>query len=119
MDHEQIIKKVSVRESLPLVTTDLIIRDSLKNAVRVLVNTDIGEVEIPGFGKIILSENKLRKRLDKYYGIQQIYEQRVLNHEAGLEVMNEKDLKTLYKRIRNITNDISNLERKYSRLKVN
>ena len=119
MNHEQIVKMVSVKEDLPLALTDFIIKDSLKNAIRELSNTDLGEVEIAGFGKIWLSETKLKRRLDKYYNLKQIYEQRIINHESGIEIMEPDIYKNISKRLRNTGNDIVNLERKYSRLKAN
>lgn len=119
MNHEQIVKMVSVREDLPLALTDFIIKDSLKNAIRELANTDLGEVEIAGFGRLSLSETKLKKRLDKYYDLKQVYEQRIVNHESGIEIMEPEIYKNISKRLRNIGNDIVNLQRKYSRLKAN
>lgn len=116
MEHEQIVKKTALKVSLPVSVIDNIIKDSLKNATRVLSHTDIGEVEIAGLGKFTISETKIRKRLDKYYNIKQRLEESLSLHLSSIEVLDEYELRKINKKIRSITNDISNLEKKYLRL---
>jgi len=117
MNHDQIIKKVSLKESMSVEIVDLVIKDSLKNLVRELANTDLTEAEVSGFGKVIISENKLRRRLDKCYSKKQYFEQKLTNHLSGIEIM--EDVKSLEKKLRTVNNDITNLEKKFNRLKVN
>lgn len=119
MTHENIVKKLSLKLSIGENIIDLIVKDSFKNASRVLSNTDICEVEISGLGKLRISENKLKRRLDKYYEIRESYEERLSSYLSNKETMTDQEYRKLQKRLRSVNNDISNLEKKYLRLNKN
>lgn len=116
MNHEELVKKTSLKVSLETDLVELIVKDSFKNAHRVLSNTDISEVEIAGLGKFILSKNKLKRRLDKFYNIKQAYEEKLTSYNLNKETMTEQEFKKLEKRLVSVTSDINNLERKYLRM---
>jgi len=116
MNHDDIVKQTASRCSMDILTTEFVIRDSFKNMSRVLSNTDVSEVEVAGLGKFKLSENKLRRRLDKYYSIRQAYEEKQLSYLSNRETMTDQEYRKLEKKVRQVNSDISNLERKYLRL---
>lgn len=116
MSHDSIIKKLSLKHSLEESVINLIVKDSFKNASRVLSNTDITEIEIAGLGKFRMSEVKLKRRLDKYYGIRQAYEEKLLSYLSNKETMTDQEYRKLEKRLRSVNGDISNLEKKYLRM---
>lgn len=119
MNHNELIKKIANEHNVGEHIAELVVKDSFKNVSRVLSNTDISEVEIPVIGKIRMSEVKLRKRLDKYYTIREIYEEKISSYLSSRDAMSGLEFRKYEKKLKSLNNDIANLEKKYLRMNNN
>lgn len=116
LSNELIIKKVASKLDMPINIVDLVIKDTFKNAIRVLGNTDISEVEISGFGKFRMSKPKYRRRIDKQYIILEKLTQKIELHNSGICKLEPDDLSVLLSKLDGVQSSINSLEKKYSKI---